>query len=526
MPPERRSGTMKLRESKGGAYEKRGRLFIRVTIGAQQRRGELLPWCTSLDAAQERANVVQGLVNRLRAAGEVDFVEKVVELGAKADVATLDALEGKVTAIAGGKFVRVEPAKKGGPVTFEQFAQRWTSGELHQLYPDHVEEKQSVNDDIERFKKHILPHLKDVPLVAFTREHADRVMTKLPTALKRGTRRQVAQLVSRTLRLAVFADVLKVSPLPPGWLPKAPKPESVAKESLLPKEEAKLLDGRNAAGEVVVPLGYRVAYAFLHREGMRKGEAQRLTWGDVDLSKGMVSLDENKTDRPRSWVLAPSVVRVLDAWKNLSKATKASDSVFVGIRWEKLAPVYREHCEAVGIDRARLFQKKANKLRLRAHDMRAFFITAGMFAGRDALWITDRSGHTTLGMLRTYERDVRRWRELGDAPVDAAAAIPEFAAAFAAAERGGNSIGAGGARRVSIEKCTGRESNPYALRRRNLKPIGDSTILRDLEKMAGTANRDRTRSRESRLMSGNRRAIPATKPISWKRPSNVSPALS
>src|SRR5580700_424235 len=71
--------------------------------------------------------------------------------------------------------------------------------------------------------------------------------------------------------------------------------------------------------------------------------------------------------------------------------------------------------------------------------MRAFFITSGMFAGRDALWITDRTGHTTLGMLRTYERDVRRWRELGEAPGDADRAIPELAAAFAAAERGGKS---------------------------------------------------------------------------------------
>ena len=63
-----------------------------------------------------------------------------------------------------------------------------------------------------------------------------------------------------------------------------------------------------------------------------------------------------------------------------------------------------------------------------------------MFAGRDALWLTDRSGHTsTLGMLRTYERDVRRWREPGESPARADEAIPEFAAALAAAKRGGNS---------------------------------------------------------------------------------------
>jgi hypothetical protein len=145
--------------------------------------------------------------------------------------------------------------------------------------------------------------------------------------------------------------------------------------------------------------------------------------------------------------------------------------VFVDIAWEKLAPLYRSHCEAAGIKRERLFQKKANKLRLRAHDMRAFFVTAGMFDGHDALWITDRSGHTTLGMLRTYERDVRRWRELGERPVDADVAIPEFAAAFAAAKRGSNSGGAPRRGSANTRKCTGRESNPYALRRRNLNPL-------------------------------------------------------
>jgi hypothetical protein len=45
---------------------------------------------------------------------------------------------------------------------------------------------------------------------------------------------------------------------------------------------------------------------------------------------------------------------------------KPTDPVFPGIAWEKLARVFREHCEAVGIDRARLFEKRANKLRLRA----------------------------------------------------------------------------------------------------------------------------------------------------------------
>lgn len=79
-----------------------------------------------------------------------------------------------------------------------------------------------------------------------------------------------------------------------------------------------------------------------------------------------------------------------------------------------------------------------------------------------------------LGMLRTHERDVRRWRELGEAPLDVAAAIPEVAATLAAA------FAAAKSKTVcepvpplaaAMRKCTGRESNPYALRRRNLNPL-------------------------------------------------------
>jgi len=122
---------------------------------------------------------------------------------------------------------------------------------------------------------------------------------------------------------------------------------------------------------------------------------------------------------------------------------------------------YRSHCEAVGIDREGLFQVKANKLRLRAHDARAFFVTAGIFAGRDVLWLTDRTGRTTLAMLRRYERDVRRWRELGEgAPVDADAAVPEIAAAFTAANAAAPGKDSGPAGRGNHSKVHGKGLEP------------------------------------------------------------------
>jgi integrase len=420
----------------GGATRIGEKFFIRVTMGPRQRVAERAPWAKSQAEAEARGRVVQSWVNRLRNAGLAGLTPKFVETGARASEATLRKIAARVDSLVknDGTY-RVEDvrsvgkAKEGDVVTFRNFAERWTDGELARLYPDHIEVKASVDDDVERFEKHIYPHVEDLPLVSFTREDADGVMAKLSPSLKRGTRRQIAQLINRVLHLAVFTGALKAHPLPRGWLPRAPKAETVAKESLLPSEEAKLLAGRNAAGETVVPLPFRMLYAFFHREGMRKGEAKALGWPEIDLKRGLVSLDENKTDRPRSWVLDSGVLRALVGWhEKLDKPT--TGRVFDAIpqaAWEKLAPIYRGHCEAVGVDRARLFQKKENKLRLRAHDMRAFFVTAAMSAGKDALWITDRTGHTSLAMIRTYERDVRRWRELGETPVNVADAILEVA---------------------------------------------------------------------------------------------------
>lgn len=74
--------------------------------------------------------------------------------------------------------------------------------------------KRPVKDDVERLEKHVYPRVAHVRLAAFAREHADRVVAKLPAALKRSTRRHVTQVVNRVLRLAVFVGEIKSSPLP------------------------------------------------------------------------------------------------------------------------------------------------------------------------------------------------------------------------------------------------------------------------------------------------------------------------
>jgi hypothetical protein len=177
----------------GGATRIGAKFFIRVTMGPRQRIAERAPWAKSQPEAEARGKVVQAWVNRLRAAGLAGLAPKFVESGARASEATLRKIAARVDSLVkndknDGTY-RVEDvrsvgkAREGDVVTFRNFAERWTDGELARLYPDHIEVKASVDDDVERFEKHIYPHVEDVPLVSFTREHADGVMAKLSPSL-------------------------------------------------------------------------------------------------------------------------------------------------------------------------------------------------------------------------------------------------------------------------------------------------------------------------------------------------------
>ena len=109
----------------------------------------------------------------------------------------------------------------------------------------------------------------------------------------------------RLCNLAVYpCELLKASPLPKGFLPRV---KTRVGGHLYPSEDRALLACDGTDEKPGVPLVYRLLYGFLAREGMRKEEALKLTWRDVDLERGAVKLDENKTDDPRAWALDPSV---------------------------------------------------------------------------------------------------------------------------------------------------------------------------------------------------------------------------
>jgi len=367
--------------------------------------------------------------------------------------------------------------------TFKEFAEKWTSGELAKLYPDHVKKKATSHDDVYRLAKHVYPALGATRLDAITIDDTDAVMTKLSATLEPGSRRQVAQLMSRVLAMAAYpAKLIKSSPIPRGYLPK--KGARKALSALYPDEDRRLIGCAN------VKLCYRVLYGFLDREGMRAGEAAALDWGSLDLGRGAVKLDENKTDDPRAWALCADTRRALQAWRKMREAIApelvADDApVFVQengarVNVDRGAERFRSHLKAAKVDRPELFERTATRRPIRIHDTRATFITVSLATDRSDTWVKDRTGHRSSQMVENYRRQARALSELNLgtlAPMDEA--IPELSAAAATGDLTGVSVVVGAPSGVLAEddsatitaQYTRRDLNPHALRRRNLNPL-------------------------------------------------------
>ncbi len=461
------------REAQGGAYEARGRYFMRVTIAAGQRRAEALPWVSAEQwrvhgtktpcpcAACERARVVQGWVMRLREAGQTDFVENVVTSAARADEAKMIELARAIDGIVGGKVVKAQPGPPAGSVvTFEAFAMKWVRGELATEYPDHVQRKRSAYEDLGNLRRYVFPIVGPKPIADVTLADYEQVMREADgratkTKLSRATRRQIAQAMRRVLGLAVYpGKLLKVNPIPEHAMPsKAPE---VAQQFVHPDEDAIVMANK------AIDLGHRMLIGFLHRQGPRKsevlggkvdevddaisdeetfGETPPLTWRRIDVRRRVILPDRNKTNDTSLTPIEPDIANALAAWKTLTPRSGDDDPVFVDVAGNAIGPEDAKeiYCSSVKTslvaaerDRPELWSPPRGWRPLILHNARASFVTVALVNGRSEDWVRRRSKHKSSAIER-YRRQLGTYKELdlGDwVPLDVA--IPELAAASTA----------------------------------------------------------------------------------------------
>ena len=427
------------------------RASVRLALGPPvgRRTFVLASSITGEAEAEQRRAVLADLAARLRTAGRLvlalPLLERLASREGPRDVAACTAA---IETLIRGEASPLPPKVP----TFGELAGQWTENQLSERFPDHIPKRDHKIDSY-RLEKHVLPVIRDVPMAdgLFTLDHAQAVLSALPSDLSGATRKHVAHVVHRLVKLAVFPlRLLSADPIPAGWMPLGGTRKAMA--WLYPSEDAALLACAR------VPLARRVLYGFLDREGMRASEAEALEWSDLDLARGVVRLDENKTDDPRAWALRPDVTKALSRWRILLAASEAKDDrrTIRSRAAGRVFPVPRDHqadqfradLECAGIDRAELFERSATRQPIRIHDLRAGFVTVALSLGRSETWISDRTGHKSHTMIARYRRAARTAEELhlGDlAPLDAA--IPELRSEDGGAPQGtaGEDGAAGGA---------------------------------------------------------------------------------
>jgi integrase len=423
-------------------YRSRGAIYVRVTLMKGLRPSFRLPDGISMEQAEGRKGKLVELAARFRAAGLTEQAMKFLENAAVANARELEALESLARRLCRGE-LQVVAGRPGGapkPATFGEVAEQWTSGAIASRFPDRVQQKENAPKDAGLLRKHVLPIVGNIPVADFSIEHAETVMRSLPEGKEASSRRQIGLLMTRVLGLA--ADplrLIKTSPIPRGFFRRPLKAKALG--YLYPDEDARLL------ASSTVPLRTRVYYGFLDREGCRPEEAAKFVWREIDLDRGAVTLDVNKTDDPRAWALSPGTVRALRAWRYSQAAELApvgpDDLVFgdhgMPVPLKHRAENLRSHLRAAGVTRAALFERSEARRPIRVHDLRATFITIALANGKTEAWVADRTGHRSSAMINKYRRAARTVAELGLgelAPLDQA--IPELAGNVAAKGGGVN----------------------------------------------------------------------------------------
>jgi integrase len=380
------------------AVRKPGGWEVRLRYGAGQR-GRFLIKVADEAVARDRATRLQVMGVRLTNAGRHAESRDLLEMAA----ATESGTEFRDAERFVAELAPLEAIPSAGPRTYGDVLRLWLSGELHHRNPDDVRRlKPKTLSTYQSMGQAVHRLLGSLPLTEVTEEHAEAAKAALTKGLGQGSRRQYALLIRRVMSLAEHPlKLIDRNPIRPPFVP--PQGRSSVFGWLYPSEDEQLM--RCAT----IPRDDRLLYGFLAREGMRLNEAAKLLWGDLDMARGTLTLDENKTDQPRAWKLGEDVVAALRAYRG---DAEDGDLVFPLLVANGAAERFRAHLWEAGVRRKQLHAKTDKRRPIRIHDLRATFITMAMATGKSEAWITARTGHTSSQMLSRYHRRAQMATEL------------------------------------------------------------------------------------------------------------------
>lgn len=421
--------------------------MARVAAGPKGRRHLRLN-VTSQAEADARVVVIEDALQRLERAGQGDLRETTALRLAEASAEEIDALATFAREkLARGAYQRASSAM----LTVEQFGEQWTGGQLAETWRGQVRPLKRARAVALALRKHLYPVIGKLPLSAVTVEDAEAVARGITTPRLR-SKKGILEYCRRLFNLAVYpAKLIRHNPIPKELLAIDDDARNFA--WLRTAEVRQLLRCRR------VPLERRVCWGLMIFEGLRPEDATELPLSAVDLKTGLITLKKHKTVRyhgERLWVLQPDVTRGLRAFLRLQPS---DGGLFWQIDRAGAAAQLRRDLRTAGITRVELHETTSTRRAMRAHDLRATFVTLAIAADWPASRRRERTGHLNARTEQVYERQARVAADLGMGwPGSFDTLIPELAAA-----RGLGQADEGAAYRGEPVACT-QEALPGAKR--------------------------------------------------------------
>jgi integrase len=162
----------------------------------------------------------------------------------------------------------------------------------------------------------------------------------------------VAELTEADLRKQTIRKTVSVLAMILDHEGVQPNPARDKQMVKLPREAKRILDPPTAEHVAAVvrllPTRYRLPVLVLDATGMRVGELEALTWGDIDEARGRWRIATSKTGRPR-WVTPPAAIyeRVLALIPRDDR--RADAQVFDGVTGDRLRTRITRAATAAGV---------------------------------------------------------------------------------------------------------------------------------------------------------------------------------
>ena len=272
----------------------------------------------------------------------------------------------------------------------EEFGKRGSQSERNPTLSEFGEEYlnycRSRNRDIafkERQVGHLVTALGNVELGEWRRRHADQfVDSRRRQGVSNATINRGLAVLKNMMTIAVEREYISTHPLIRYRL----LPEVEEALRVMTYAEYRLLAEAVCKEDIVIG-AYTV---FLGETGARKQEGLNLKWGQVDLSRGIVSIGRTKSGKRRSVPLSDLIVEAL------GKLVR-----FIGLPHVFIDPARRKHWK----DPRGPFQKARSVAGLdwvSFHDLRHFRATQWLMHGVDVNTLRGLLGHSTIQTTMRY----------------------------------------------------------------------------------------------------------------------------